>query len=671
MPSKLYSELRRRNVFRVAAAYLALAWLTLQVVDTLSAFIPIPEWLGLYLLIGLAVGFPIAVFLAWAYDLTPEGIRAAGDVPVPEKSLRFGGRKLDFVIIGALASVIILLVLVRPPVSEPSTPMVSSYTQLTQSRFVLPPATSPYPIVPEAGRVFFSEFVPELGAVGIRQVAVQGGEAVVFDTDSAVVNGQFVLLGLTPGGSHLMANRVGPGAPGIPFELWLFPLAGGQARLLGRAGDADFSPDGSQIAYESDWGVVSVANPDLSEPREVARMRVRVHWIRYSPDGKRLRFNAYFSNAPFDFFPHVAARSAVWEVDLVNGGKPYPAYPGLDQVMHCCGVWTPDGRYYVFQAIQDNRVQLWAANEEENEAPVRITASALDLRRPAISPDGKSIFALSWQSQGEVSQYDERIESFVPMPGFEATTADQLSFSADGQRVAYVTFPNGDLWQSNRDGSEPRRLTFPPLRAAEPIWSPDGKKIVFVGSSPGGDIGVYQVSANGGPAKPIGDTSTVRAFADWTADSASIIYRQAGKERLMRYDISSGESVGIAGTEGLLGPRVSPDGSSIAANSREGLVVVDLESGSRRVVTDGSMLQWYYWGDDRHMYLVDTWVKGAERTVWRVDIDTGDLETVAVLGNLKTTWTGVGLWVGIDPDGAPIVLRDTSIHHIYKLDWLE
>ncbi len=669
MPNRLLSELRRRNVIRVAAAYLALAWLALQVVDTLSGFISIPEWLGLYLLIGLAVGFPISVFLAWAYDLTPEGVRAAGGVPVPEKSLRFGGRKLDFVIIGALASVIVLLVLVRPPVSEPVTPMVSSYSQLTQSRFVLPPAPSPYPIVPEASRVLFNAF--ELEVLGVRQVSDQGGEAVPFDTSSAVANGQFLLLGLTPDESHLMANRVGPGAPGIPFELWLFPLAGGQPQLLGRAGDADYSPDGTQIAFESEWGVISVANADLSEPREVARIRGRIHWIRFAPDGKRLRFNASFSNAPMHFYPHVAVRWAIWEVDL-DRGEQYPVYPDWDDVQHCCGVWTPDGRYYVFQATKDDRVQLWAANEEEKEAPVKITASALNLRRPAISPDGKNIFAISWQSRGEVSVYDERIESFVPMPGFEATSADQLSFSADGQRVAYVTFPYGDLWQSNRDGSEPRRLTFPPLKAAEPIWSPDGENIVFVGNSPDGDIGVYQVSANGGPAKPIGDISTVRAFADWTADSASIIYNQAGKAGLIRYDISSGDSVEIAGTEGLLGPRVSPDGNNIVANSRDGLVIVNLESGSRRVlVDDRSKLQWYYWGDDSHLYLVDWWMKSPERTVWRIDIGTGSLEPVAVMGNLKTSWTEMGSWVGIDPDGAPIALRDTSIHHVYKLDWLE
>ena len=71
------------------------------------------------------------------------------------------------------------------------------------------------------------------------------------------------------------------------------------------------------------------------------------------------------------------------------------------------------------------------------------------------------------------------------------------------------------------------------------------------------------------------------------------------------------------------------------------------------------------------MFLVDYFFKGLERTIWRIDIESGDIETVAEMGNTRTSWTRIGLWVGVDPDGAPLVLRDTSIQHIYKLDWLE
>lgn len=673
MAKGLFLELRRRSVIRVAAAYLAIAWLVLQVIDTVAGFITIPDWLGLYLLIGLVVGFPIAVFLAWAYELTPEGIRLAADAPVVEHETRFGGRKLDFVIIGALALVIVLLVLsgsIVPRTGDSrGVPLVSNYTQLTQSRFVVPPTGSPYPIVPDASRVYFNDF--DLGRLGMRQVSQQGGEAVRIDTTAAGANAEFHPLSLTPDQSSLAMNRVGFGAPGIPFELWSFPLVGGTPRLLGRAGDAVFSPDGTLVAYESDFGVISVANADLSEPRELVRMPERVHWIRFASDGRRLRYTSLKSKAPFAMMPHLAIQSAIWEIDL-DGGEPVPVFPEWNQIQHCCGVWTPDGGYFVFQAIHDNRTQLWAVNEALDEPPEQITASALDFRRPAISPDGKSIFAISWQLRGEVARYDQRVESFVPMQGFESISADQLSFSNDGLRVAYVTFPEGNLWQSNRDGSEPRQLTFPPMRAAEPAWSPDGESIAFVGNKPDSTIGVFVVSVAGGPAKSIGDTSTTRAFPGWTADSASIVYMQADNQLLLRSDIGSEESEELLGSEGLMAPRLSPDGAKIAARSRDGLVVMDLESGSRRVVTDDWIkLQWFYWGSDGdHLILVDMFMRGNERAIWRLDLQSGDIDEVAVMGNTPTAWSGVGMWVGVDPDGAPIVLKDTSIHHIYALDWL-
>lgn len=96
-----YSELRRRNVFRVAIAYFAGAWLVLQVGDVVLPTVGAPGWAMLALIIAMSFGFPLAVLLAWVYDLTPEGIKAteAGDSPAP---VRFIGRKLDFAIIGVL-----------------------------------------------------------------------------------------------------------------------------------------------------------------------------------------------------------------------------------------------------------------------------------------------------------------------------------------------------------------------------------------------------------------------------------------------------------------------------------------------------------------------------------------------------------------------------------------
>ena len=71
---KLFSELKRRNVFRMALLYLGAAWLVIQVVDVMIDRGPLPESLGPVMLYVLAIGFPISLLLAWFYEVTPEGI---------------------------------------------------------------------------------------------------------------------------------------------------------------------------------------------------------------------------------------------------------------------------------------------------------------------------------------------------------------------------------------------------------------------------------------------------------------------------------------------------------------------------------------------------------------------------------------------------------------------
>ena len=85
--------------------------------------------------------------------------------------------------------------------------------------------------------------------------------------------------------------------------------------------------------------------------------------------------------------------------------------------------------------------------------------------------------------------------SFHSFPEFRRSS---VSFSKDGQWVAYVSFPEGTLWTSKLDGSQRLQLSYPPLYAMLPRWSPDGKQIVFYAFSPGQKTKLYTVSTDGG-----------------------------------------------------------------------------------------------------------------------------------------------------------------------------
>jgi hypothetical protein len=99
----LFTELKRRHVFRIGIAYLVVAWLVLQVANILTPLLGVPLWISKAILLVLIVGFPVALILAWAFELTPEGVKRTDelDETTPRRAISTG-RKLDFVIIGAL-----------------------------------------------------------------------------------------------------------------------------------------------------------------------------------------------------------------------------------------------------------------------------------------------------------------------------------------------------------------------------------------------------------------------------------------------------------------------------------------------------------------------------------------------------------------------------------------
>ena len=98
----LLEELKRRNVFKVGTAYVVLAWLLAQAADLASDTFSAPDWVMKMLVTLLALLFPLVLFFAWAYELTPEGIKKEKDVDRTQSITHQTGRKLDFTIIGIL-----------------------------------------------------------------------------------------------------------------------------------------------------------------------------------------------------------------------------------------------------------------------------------------------------------------------------------------------------------------------------------------------------------------------------------------------------------------------------------------------------------------------------------------------------------------------------------------
>lgn len=101
-----FSELKRRNVARMAALYAVTAWLIMQVAEVVIGLALLPDWLGRVVLAVLAAGFPLALVLAWFYQVTPEGLKRETDVDRSVPATQAGGRRMDFVVIAVLAAAV-------------------------------------------------------------------------------------------------------------------------------------------------------------------------------------------------------------------------------------------------------------------------------------------------------------------------------------------------------------------------------------------------------------------------------------------------------------------------------------------------------------------------------------------------------------------------------------
>src|SRR5262245_7533248 len=103
------NELKRRNVYRVGVAYAIVAWMAVQVTSVFAPALRLPDWVVSLVALVAIVGFPIALILSWVYELTPAGLRRTDDVPPEQSIARVTAQKLNYLIIGSLAALLLFV----------------------------------------------------------------------------------------------------------------------------------------------------------------------------------------------------------------------------------------------------------------------------------------------------------------------------------------------------------------------------------------------------------------------------------------------------------------------------------------------------------------------------------------------------------------------------------
>jgi serine/threonine protein kinase len=503
----------------------------------------------------------------------------------------------------------------------------------------------------DGNRLYFTETSP----ISVNQVSVLGGG--IGPIPIAVPGELTGLFSVSPDGANLLVSSVDNSSS----ALWNVSVFGGSYRRLGNAVGAAFSFDGKSVAFLTPEGDLFTVRSDGSEPHKLANVGLNSFNPSWSPDGSMIRFDKDRS---------------LWEINSsgLNLHRLLPSWhPELRQ---CCGSWTPDGNDFLFVAADSTKGggQIWAIDERHGlfrrsvQEPIRLTSGPIRWLSPIAAKDQNAIFAVGTLENGELSRFDSKSNTLQPFLG--SISVESVAFSKDGKSVAYVSFPEGVLSRANRDGSDVVPLTGPPLHPENPRWSPDGTQIVFMDVSSPVEA-IYLLPSEGGTAqKMLAEDNERESDPNWSPDGSKIVFASGiprdPKAVLRTFEPSSHKLYVVPGSEGLYSPRWSPDGRYIIANSwdQRGLKVLDLENGQWKMLPTGAV-SFPAWSKNSNYiyYLVAT---GQNRGVFRISVRGGSSEPVIDLKG----WRIIGwwsFWMALDPDDAPLLLRDVGKSNIYRL----
>lgn len=563
--------------------------------------------------------------------------------PSADKSLPaslFHKRRSLWSIAALVAILLVASVLIRH--KQPAHVVVSTYTQITHDGHAKSIGGT------DGSRIYFTR----LEKSAIAQVSVSGrGEALVplalQDPWSGAVS---------PDGSTLLIISQATGQ-GPASSLWALQLVNGSLRRLGNAIAAAWSPDGETIVYASASGELFLTRADGSDPRRIATVGSNVRSIAWSPDGHTLRFSK---------------DGLLWQISP-DGSNMRQLLPGWGKSpTQWSGEWSSTGAFFF---VADG--QIWMLDNgtgslwKKAPAPLQLTYGPTVWDHPIPSRDGKEILASGRSARGELVRFDP--PSPQPKPFLTGISAEFVTFSRAANAVAYVSFPDGILWRANLDGSNPTQLTDPSLYPKSICWSPDGSKLAFVDRTADKTSAIFVLPSNGTgkPHRLIDGDSASETDPSWSPDGQKVVFSTApnvgasATSDLRIFDLATGKVTAVPGSDGLLVPRWSPDGHAIAAMTvdAKSLKVLDLSSG-RWSLLDTGAVAFPEWSHDGAWIYYVRWT--THPALLRIRIADSKQEFLADLTGAQYTGAYT-LWMGLDPEDRPMMLRDAGTDDIYAL----
>ncbi len=515
-------------------------------------------------------------------------------------------------------------------------------------------------------RIYFSHM--DNGNPVLAVALVANGEISHFRLPSEI--GAPLIGSLSPDGSKLVVHGHLQAEPEQP--LWIVPTLGGDARRVPNvlAHDATWMPDGRRLLVASGNELV-IVGADGTDPHRLLTVQGLAFWLRWSPDGSRLRFTVRDDKRQ---------TSELWEV-AADGSNSHPLFPGWSQpASECCGNWTPDGQYFAFQSSHSDSAhsEIWVERERPwflaDREPRQITYGPLDYQAPSTAPGSDRIYFIGAASQFELLRAMPNSSTFTTLDQ-NLSAASLAQYSPDGQWVAWVNAADSSLWRSRIDGSERIELTTLPERIFTMKWSPDDRRLAVMGLEPGKPWKIYLIDAEGGKLTPVLNEDRNEADPAWSPDGQSIVFGRlpdrmdnGQPKAIYLLNLQTRKVTEIPGSTGLFSPRLSPDGRYIAAMplDQRALLLFDQTTQRWTTLTVQGVGDPTWSHDSRSIYFQDFLAAG--KPIYRIAVPSGNPQPVATIDNLRPIAATDYRLIGLAPGDLPVVTARTPAVNFYEVD---
>jgi len=620
-------EIKRRKVFQVAAVYAVVAWLLIQIVDVVGGPLNLPEWIDAVVIVLLAVGFPIAVILAWAFDLTPEGIKVDSEIQDRDVHAQIGGQQLNYVL-QALVLFAVGFLVVDQYVREPGTSDRGASTAvdttnavrrfsinlaMTEGSLQSTADTGHIALSPSGSRLVYTARMDGTTRLYLRSLdkvedrlmpGTDGaqrpffspdGEWVGFYTDST--NAELMKISVLGGPAQGLTNAVfsgggswvaddtiiyGSGDAASGRRLYSISANGGAPTVLIEP-DAETGharpvvlPGANAVLFiirpgtgggaPARDGRIAVASLETGEVRDLIHGG---YAPSYSPSGHIVfaRAGALWA-VPFDLS---RLEPTGPQVPVVDGVLQHSVQGAANYAFSDDGllIYAPGGDMATLG--EDERSLVWVDRSGREEL---LIAERRPYANPSLSPDDKRLaVTISDGTVNDIWIHDLERGSLTPLTTDADTGNNGVVWTPDSQRVIFFNRDQGGLFWTQADGvGQPERLTTSRTGHTPTSISPDSGQLLF--TQFGQPIELYMLSMQN-------DSEPQALFASsWATISPNgrwLAYQSSEAGRLEVYVRPFPETEGAVYPVSLNGgrePHWGPEGDELFFRNGDEMMVV-------------------------------------------------------------------------------------------------